>query len=203
VPWSVENIETYDILFHQVIIEKKRPTIPNDSSNLLLLNKIGNKTEIYKFLIELISKCWYHDQNERITFHQIIDLLLDKEKEIDFSDKLLINEFNDNNNKNNNIQIDQTLIVTSNKELEKTKNVDDFSKEDFIRIIDKNNDINKENLTNDDIQINNNEEINENIKVNDIKNNENVNLTNDDIQINNNEEINENIKVNIVENIEN
>jgi hypothetical protein len=47
-PWSIENIELYDVLYDLIITKNKRPEIPN-------YEKIKDD-EFFKFIIDLLVK---------------------------------------------------------------------------------------------------------------------------------------------------
>jgi serine/threonine protein kinase len=71
-PWTLEKVETLDDLNDLVVKQFKRPGIPTDKEI----------TPEMKSLIEIMNKCWLNEQNERPTFDEIIDNLLEIEKSI-------------------------------------------------------------------------------------------------------------------------
>ena len=48
-------------------------------------NKEYNKP-IYKFLIEILNDCWKQEQNNRPTFEDILDKLIENEKNFSFDE---------------------------------------------------------------------------------------------------------------------
>jgi hypothetical protein len=61
VPWSTENIHSYEELFDLVVKSKKRPTIPNvqyDNISIYLLN--------------IMKECWNHEIKDRPTINDIL-----------------------------------------------------------------------------------------------------------------------------------
>jgi len=73
IPWSLDNIKSYDELSYKILIEKKTPLIIDKDS-------IDSTS---KFLINIMKKCFIFEPEKRPTFDNILRLLTINQNSLD------------------------------------------------------------------------------------------------------------------------